>query len=101
MALKFALPLTELTRRHHRSHRERKENYIKDLEREIVQLRESHSTALREREAQIAYLNHFLDDPSSWTQAESLFKRFLTASPGVELFKFYLKYVRSVARAQI
>lgn len=55
--------------------------------------------SIEQSSAQIAYLNHFLDDPAAWTQAESLFKRFLTASPGVELFKFYLKYVRLVIRA--
>ncbi|KAI0922183.1 hypothetical protein AcW1_004043 [Taiwanofungus camphoratus] len=46
--------------------------------------------------AQIAYLNHFLEDPSSFGFAEALFKRFLRTSSSVDLWKFYLTYVRRV-----
>ncbi|KAI0820713.1 hypothetical protein BC628DRAFT_1466219 [Trametes gibbosa] len=43
---------------------------------------------------QIAYLKHFLDDPSQFSQAEALFRRFLLrTTPSVELLKFYLTYI--------
>jgi cleavage stimulation factor subunit 3 len=45
--------------------------------------------------AQIAYLNHFLS-PGLFPYAEELFRRFLRSSPLVDLWKFYLTYVRSV-----
>ncbi|KAG6336073.1 hypothetical protein ID866_3020 [Astraeus odoratus] len=45
--------------------------------------------------AQIAYLNHFLS-PGLFQYAEELFKRFLRTSPSVDLWKFYLTYVRRV-----
>ncbi|KAI0352491.1 Suf-domain-containing protein [Trametes cingulata] len=46
---------------------------------------------------QIAYLKHFLDDPSQFGQAEALFRRFLLrTTPSVELLKFYLTYIRRV-----
>ncbi|KAH9950118.1 Suf-domain-containing protein [Amylocystis lapponica] len=44
--------------------------------------------------AQIAYINHFLEDPASFGIAESLFLRFLRKSPWVDLWKFYLIYIR-------
>jgi hypothetical protein len=44
--------------------------------------------------AQIAYLNHYLR-PTQFPLAETLFKRFLKTSPCVDLWKFYLTYVRS------
>ncbi|EIM85352.1 Suf-domain-containing protein, partial [Stereum hirsutum FP-91666 SS1] len=43
--------------------------------------------------AQVAYLTVFLN-LNSFVHAESLFKRFLRTSPSVDLFKFYLTYVR-------
>ncbi|KAI6155947.1 hypothetical protein BKA82DRAFT_4084195 [Pisolithus tinctorius] len=45
--------------------------------------------------AQIAYLNHFLS-PGLFQYAEELFKRFLRTSPSVDLWKFYITYVRRV-----
>ncbi|KAH7921985.1 Suf-domain-containing protein [Leucogyrophana mollusca] len=45
--------------------------------------------------AQIAYLNHFLR-PGLFQYAEDLFKKYLKASPLVDLWKFYLSYVRRV-----
>ncbi|EJD42466.1 Suf-domain-containing protein [Auricularia subglabra TFB-10046 SS5] len=42
---------------------------------------------------QIEYLRHFLN-PGLFHIAESLFSRFLRPSPSVELWKFYLVYVR-------
>ncbi|KDQ20470.1 hypothetical protein BOTBODRAFT_100538 [Botryobasidium botryosum FD-172 SS1] len=44
---------------------------------------------------EIAYLNHHLTPPLFPT-AEALFSRFLRPSPWVELWKFYLVYVRRV-----
>ncbi|GBE79055.1 hypothetical protein BKA93DRAFT_785197 [Sparassis latifolia] len=48
--------------------------------------------------AQIAYLDHFLDnpnqDPDTAASSVALFKRFLRTSPSVELWKFYLSYIR-------
>ncbi|KAG8917680.1 mRNA 3'-end-processing protein rna14 [Tulasnella sp. 417] len=44
---------------------------------------------------QIAYLNHFLTPPL-FQRAEALFARFLRPSPSVELWKFYLTYVRRI-----
>ncbi|KAF9236911.1 hypothetical protein BU15DRAFT_76511 [Melanogaster broomeanus] len=49
--------------------------------------------------AQIAYLNHFLS-PGLFQYAEELFKRFLRTSPLVDLWKFYLTYVRRVNTSQ-
>ncbi|KAF5366256.1 hypothetical protein D9758_005681 [Tetrapyrgos nigripes] len=46
--------------------------------------------------AQISYINHFLNRTNTFTQAEELFKRFLKASPSVELLRFYLTYVRRI-----
>ncbi|KLO08580.1 Suf-domain-containing protein [Schizopora paradoxa] len=46
--------------------------------------------------AQINYLSHFLTNSSSFAYAESLFARFLRTSPSVELWKFYINYVRRV-----
>jgi len=43
--------------------------------------------------AQIAYLNHFTI-PGSFGVAETIFKRMLRSSPSVDLWKFYLTYVR-------
>ncbi|KAG6884913.1 hypothetical protein C0993_007280 [Termitomyces sp. T159_Od127] len=46
--------------------------------------------------AQIRYIGHFLQDPSTFGEAEDLFKKFLVKSPEVDLWKFYLTYVRRV-----
>ncbi|KAH0586846.1 mRNA 3'-end-processing protein RNA14 [Termitomyces sp. J132] len=46
--------------------------------------------------AQIRYIGHFLQDPSLFGEAEDLFKKFLVKSPEVDLWKFYLTYVRRV-----
>ncbi|KAH8832695.1 Suf-domain-containing protein [Flagelloscypha sp. PMI_526] len=46
--------------------------------------------------AQIPYINHYLHDTTTFPIAEDLFKRFLRASPSVELWDFYLTYVRRV-----
>ncbi|KAF6748569.1 hypothetical protein DFP72DRAFT_1034925 [Ephemerocybe angulata] len=44
--------------------------------------------------AQIAYISHFLNDESTFAEAEQLFIKFLRSSPNVDLWKFYLTYVR-------
>lgn len=44
-------------------------------------------------DAQIAYLEHFMQ-PGLYPHAEALFNRFLRPSPSVQLWKFYLTYVR-------
>ncbi|KAG6910176.1 hypothetical protein DXG01_012625 [Tephrocybe rancida] len=46
--------------------------------------------------AQIRYIGHFLEDPGTFGEAEELFKKFLIKSPQVDLWKFYLTYVRRV-----
>ena len=48
--------------------------------------------------AQIAYINHVLESISEtrYHDAAALFSRFLKTSPFVELWKFYLSYVRWV-----
>ncbi|KAI5120731.1 hypothetical protein M0805_006437 [Coniferiporia weirii] len=44
--------------------------------------------------AQISYLNHFLINQATFPFAESLFARFLRTSASVDLWKFYIIYVR-------
>ncbi|KAH9928857.1 uncharacterized protein B0H18DRAFT_999082 [Fomitopsis serialis] len=46
--------------------------------------------------AQIAYLNHYTDNPETFGSAVALFKRYLTKSSSVDLWKFYLTFVRRV-----
>ncbi|KAL5512186.1 hypothetical protein ACEPAG_3471 [Sanghuangporus baumii] len=46
--------------------------------------------------AQISYLNHFLVDQATFPYAEALFARFLRTSVSVDLWKFYIIYVRRV-----
>lgn len=46
--------------------------------------------------AQIQYITHFVNDESTFEHAEELFKKFLIRSPCVELWNFYLTYVRCV-----
>ncbi|KZT74626.1 Suf-domain-containing protein [Daedalea quercina L-15889] len=46
--------------------------------------------------AQIAYLAHYTDNPESFGFAVTLFKRYLTKSSSVDLWKFYLTFVRRV-----
>ncbi|EJD00731.1 Suf-domain-containing protein [Fomitiporia mediterranea MF3/22] len=44
--------------------------------------------------AQISYLNHFLVNQATFPFAEALFARFLRTSVSVDLWKFYIIYVR-------
>jgi hypothetical protein len=46
--------------------------------------------------AQIAYINHFLIAGNTFGEAEELFRNFLRQSPSVDLYRFYLTYVRRV-----
>lgn len=50
---------------------------------------------LQQSSAQIRYINHFLNPPS-FAFVQTLFKRFLIPSPCVDLWKFYLTFVRRV-----
>ncbi|KAG0697093.1 hypothetical protein DFH29DRAFT_165718 [Suillus ampliporus] len=66
---------------------------------EIEQIKQTYEALLEvypnTSSAQIAYLNHFLS-PGLFPYAEELFRRFLRSSPLVDLWKFYLTYVRRV-----
>ncbi|KAI0734823.1 Suf-domain-containing protein [Fomitopsis betulina] len=46
--------------------------------------------------AQIAYLNHYTAKPEGFGSAVALFKRYLTKSSSVGLWKYYLTFVRRV-----
>ncbi|KAK0184254.1 hypothetical protein F5146DRAFT_938870 [Armillaria mellea] len=46
--------------------------------------------------AQISYISHYLDNPKTFREAEALFTTFLKHSPSVDLFRFYITYVRRV-----
>jgi hypothetical protein len=46
--------------------------------------------------AQIQYINHCLNTETTFDKAQDLFKKFLRTSPCVELWTFYLNYVRYV-----
>ncbi|KAF8999433.1 hypothetical protein BDQ17DRAFT_1361005 [Cyathus striatus] len=65
---------------------------------EIDKIRAAYDALLRQypntSSAQIAYITHFLNDPTTFTEAEDLFKKFLRTSPSVDLWGFYLTYVR-------
>lgn len=58
----------------------------------------SPSRVIPQPSAQIAYINHVLESASEtrYHDAAGLFNRFLKTSPFVELWKFYLAYVRYV-----
>ena len=53
--------------------------------------------------AQIAYINHVMESasPTKYSYVEGLFKRFLKTSPFVDLWKYYLSYVRFVCTRSI
>ncbi|KAF8650367.1 hypothetical protein AX16_005263 [Volvariella volvacea WC 439] len=65
---------------------------------EIDRIRAAYDALLKQypntSTAQINYINHFLSDPSTFGEAEELFKKFLRTSPSVDLWRFYLTYVR-------
>ncbi|KAG5637435.1 hypothetical protein H0H81_004594 [Sphagnurus paluster] len=67
---------------------------------EIDRIRASFDALLQQypntSSAQIRYIGHFLEDPATFGEAEELFKKFLKISPSVDLWKFYLVYVRRV-----
>jgi cleavage stimulation factor subunit 3 len=44
--------------------------------------------------AQISYIEHYLNQPPPSAEAEELFKRWVKSAPSVELFRFYLTYIR-------
>ncbi|KAF9530907.1 hypothetical protein CPB83DRAFT_919848 [Crepidotus variabilis] len=49
--------------------------------------------------AQIQYLSHFTSNEETFQKAETLFMKFLKGSPCVELWSFYLTYVRRLNSA--
>ncbi|KAF8173783.1 hypothetical protein K438DRAFT_1610401 [Mycena galopus ATCC 62051] len=66
---------------------------------DIPRIREAYDALLKQypntSSAQTAYLKHFVDR-STYSDAEELLNKFLRTSPSVELWKFYLDYVRRV-----
>ncbi len=46
--------------------------------------------------AQISYISHYLDNPTTFGEAEALFTPYMKHSPSVDLFLCYLNYVRQV-----
>jgi cleavage stimulation factor subunit 3 len=64
----------------------------------IARIREAFDALLKQypntAAAQTAYIKHFLDSPTTYGEAEELLNKFLRTSPSVELWKFYLDYVR-------
>ncbi|RDB20367.1 mRNA 3'-end-processing protein RNA14 [Hypsizygus marmoreus] len=67
---------------------------------EIEKIRASFDALLQQypntSSAQIRYIGHFLNDQNTFGEAEDLFKKFLKVSPSVDLWKYYLIYVRRV-----
>ncbi|KAF8075815.1 hypothetical protein FPV67DRAFT_1469355 [Lyophyllum atratum] len=67
---------------------------------EIEKIRASFDALLQQypntSSAQIRYIGHFLEDQATFGEAEELFIKFLKISPSVDLWKFYLTYVRRV-----
>ncbi|EAU82402.2 mRNA 3'-end-processing protein RNA14 [Coprinopsis cinerea okayama7 len=65
---------------------------------EITKIQQAYNELLKHypntSAAQIAYINHFLNKEDTFTEAEQLFIKFLRTSPSVDLWKFYLTYVR-------
>ncbi|TFK35087.1 hypothetical protein BDQ12DRAFT_706778 [Crucibulum laeve] len=65
---------------------------------DIEKIRRTYDALLKQypntSSAQIAYISHFLNDQETFGEAEELFKKFLRTSPSVDLWKFYLTYVR-------
>jgi cleavage stimulation factor subunit 3 len=66
---------------------------------DIPRIREAYDALLKQypntASAQTAYLKHFVDR-ATFGDAEELLNKFLRTSPSVELWKFYLDYVRRV-----
>lgn len=54
----------------------------------------SRRLTLVQSSAQIAYLNHYTAKPEEFGSAVALFKRYLTKSSSVDLWKYYLTFVR-------
>ncbi|KAJ6615526.1 hypothetical protein B0H10DRAFT_2040864 [Mycena sp. CBHHK59/15] len=67
---------------------------------DITHIRQTYDALLKQypntAAAQTAYISHFLDNPATFGDAEELLNKFLRTSPSVELWKFYLTYVRRV-----
>ncbi|KAJ7174432.1 Suf-domain-containing protein [Mycena filopes] len=67
---------------------------------DISRIREAYDALLKQypntASAQTAYLKHFADNPATRSDAEELLNKFLRASPSIELWNFYLSYVRRI-----
>ncbi|KAF8890420.1 hypothetical protein BD779DRAFT_1622535 [Infundibulicybe gibba] len=67
---------------------------------ELPKIRETFDALLKQypntSTAQIAYISHFLNDQETFPAAEELFIQFLRTSPCVDLWRFYLTYVRRI-----
>ncbi|KAJ7197027.1 Suf-domain-containing protein [Mycena pura] len=65
---------------------------------DISRIRQAYDALLKQYPnnpyAQAAYINHFLDNPVTFSEAEELLNKFLRTSPAVDLWKCYLNYVR-------
>ncbi|TFK64019.1 Suf-domain-containing protein [Pluteus cervinus] len=65
---------------------------------DLQKVRETYDALLKQYpntpSAQIAYIGHFVNEPEHFGEAEELFRRFLRTSPFVDLWKYYLTYVR-------
>ncbi|KAJ7033322.1 Suf-domain-containing protein [Mycena alexandri] len=67
---------------------------------DICRIREAYDGLLKQYpntvSAQTAYLQHFVKSFATRRDAKELFNRFLTVSPFIELWDFYLSYVRRI-----
>ncbi|KAJ7755187.1 Suf-domain-containing protein [Mycena metata] len=67
---------------------------------DIPRVREAYDALLKQypntASAQTAYLRHFADNNATRSDAEELLNKFLRASPSVDLWNFYLTYVRRI-----
>ncbi|KAJ7124554.1 hypothetical protein C8R44DRAFT_149431 [Mycena epipterygia] len=71
-----------------------------ETSQDIPRIRQTYDALLKQyphtAAAQIAYINHFLDTPATYHEAEELLNKFLRVSPSIDLWTFYLTYVRRV-----
>ncbi|KAJ7165605.1 Suf-domain-containing protein [Mycena crocata] len=67
---------------------------------DIARIRQTYDALLKQypntAAAQTAYISHFIDNPALFSEAEALLNKFLRTSPSVDLWKYYLGYVRRV-----
>jgi cleavage stimulation factor subunit 3 len=67
---------------------------------DIARIRKAYDAVLKQypntAAAQTAYIAHFLDNHATFGEAEELLNKFLRTSPSVDLWRYYLDYVRRV-----